>query len=207
MFKYAKTTVIIALLSGCSHLPKEGSEPKLTSNLDINSTKINGFDIRKHTKADLRVVKMIHVDRPAAQTFKLLVNTMPKWSQDLESVTYFKNQQKIGQTSNSTATHRECVFQGDLITESIPGYQEGSLFAYSIDPSRSNLGFPIENHLAVITVEDDTKGGSLVTWRQYYDRKLHVMAPFVTFFIDGLLDDSMQGFVKLYGGKQIEPVL
>ena len=205
------TKIISALFIGtliisCSHLPKEGSKKKFTSEIDVKSTNVLGFNIREHTKADLRVVKLMHVPLTREKTFRLILDTMPRWSADLESVTYFKDEKKIGTKSRFDATHRVCVFQGDKVTELIPKYKEGSLFAYSIEPERSSLNFPIENHLAVISVEDDGKGGSLVTWRQYFDKKLHIMAPLVTFAIDGLLEDSMEGFTKLYGGTLLEPV-
>lgn len=204
-----KTCLFILMIGSlslaCSHLPKEASKTKYTSKLDVNSTKVMGFDVRKHTAAELRVVKLMHVPLSNEKTFELILDTMPKWSKDLESVTYFNDDKNIGYKGNPSATHRVCVFQGDRVTEIIPAYKEGSLFAYSIEPSRSSLNFPIENHLAVITVESDQKGGSLVTWRQYFDKKLHIMAPFVGIAIDGLLEDSMEGFTKLYGGTLLEP--
>ena len=103
MKPFTNLFIILALSLSCSHLPEEGSKPEFTSKLRVKSNQGFGFDVRNHTQAKLRLVKMLHVTQSPEKTYKYLMDKMPRWSDGLESVTYFRGDKKVGYdpTTNS----------------------------------------------------------------------------------------------------------
>jgi len=61
-------------------------------------------------------------------------------------------------------------------------------------------------HMGVFIVEDDGQGGSLVTWRIYFDGTFIGVAPILSFILGNqVVDKGIDNLIKIYGGTNLEP--
>jgi len=61
---------------------------------------------------------------------------------------------------------------GTEAVETISYWEEGLGYGYSL---HDNPNIPLTEHLAVLQVETDSNGGSLVTYRQYFEPEDSIM--------------------------------
>ena len=100
---------------------------------------------------------------------------------------------------NDVGTIRICNFGGDTLTERIQYWQPGRSYAYSVLPSEDN---PATDHLGVITVESDGAGGSLVSWRQYFNPKpWSLKAKVMPLMMGMVMDKALGNLADQYGGE------
>jgi hypothetical protein len=190
------------LLTACSQIPQEGSKPEYTSKIDHTSRQLGDFDVNQFTDAKLRVIKMMRISQSPEEAYDIFVNRIPEWNKGFSSVTYYNGSEAIGSVANNNATRRECVAGSKKLVENIRGFEKGKFFAYTIDFKKTTLKLQSTDQLGLMTFEEDGKGGSLVTWRQYFDKKLHIKSIMASYSVSKYLEGSLQ---KMYGGEMIEP--
>ncbi|MFI5337333.1 MAG: SRPBCC family protein [Opitutales bacterium] len=205
--------VLLALLSlsavalpglTAASAPSEGSAPQFTSHYRHNDRKVDQLNIDQLTVAPLQIVMMARVNLPPEQTFDLVSRQLPQWVSQIPHVAW-DNTHSAAAGQCGSGSVRQCAFGHDQIVENIRFWQEGRLYAYSIDPEKSTASFPIRNHLGVFIVESDGQGGSLVTWRQYFNRKFSLMAPMAGFGMRHVMKPALAKLVEQHGGELVTP--
>jgi len=94
---------------------------------------------------------------------------------------------------------RTCQFGGDTLVEDIRFWQEGVGYAYSV---RDGKGVAVENHLGVFWLESDGKGGTYLTWRQYFEKKhWSVKAQVMPFMMSYVMNKAMENLADQWGGE------
>ncbi|NRA66144.1 MAG: hypothetical protein HRU19_16775 [Pseudobacteriovorax sp.] len=188
------------ILTSCASMPKLGSKPEFTSNIIDQQRTYKSFKVDNYTDAPLRIVKKVHFPFSASEAHKILNLKIPTWFESIPKVEYFRNNRKLSASQIKSGSERVCAFGDDRLVEEIIQWKPGKFVAYRIDGKKSNLSLPIKDHLAMMNIEDDGKGGSLLTWRTYYNKKFHIMAPIVTMGLSSQMDDALTNLTEKYGG-------
>lgn len=204
------TKIFIALsclgfLGACSSLPKEGSERKYQSNISHHSERISNLNVRDFTNAPLRIVVMARLNVTTDKAFELVSKDLPVWFEKIPSVQWDHTNSENKKTFGAGST-RTCALDGDKLFENIRYWDEGKMYAYAADMSKSTVSMPIIDHLGVFIIESDGSGGSLVTWRQYYNKKFSLMGPMLTWYMrTQMMEEGFNVLVKKFGGELVSP--
>ncbi len=197
--KVALLTTSFLLFQGCVGLANvEGFD----SRYDVNARVFDGINVDDATKAPLQTVARAHFEAAPDAVFAKMSDhkNMGEWIPMLDHEIIVDHSHSITPGQNNVGTTRICLFGGDKLTEDIKHFVPGKGYSYSV---RDSEEAPAENHLGVITIEEDGKGGSLVTWRQYFDPKgfkgEYVMPTMMSFVLEGALDNLAEEF----GGEVI----
>lgn len=192
--------------TACASLPLEGSAPRYTSKHRHGDRVLDGFRIDEVTTAPLQIVVMGRFDVPPADMFDLTSRRLPEWFTAIPSIAWDNsNASRPGLPSQGSL--RSCELDGDRLVERMAMWREGAAYAYAADMAQSTVPFPVEHHLGLFVVESDGGKGSLVTWRQYYDRKARPTALFVNTMMRGMMVDGFERLAAKYGGELVEPAI
>jgi len=199
----------VLLLSACSMNPLEGSESKFTSHYDRSRAQVNGFDVRSETQAPEQITLMFRIDAVPQEAFKLVadIDKMATWFTDIKNPKMDNTLSDRGQGLMGTNSVRTCSLNDEMLYEDIVYFDEKNLsYAYAINMEKSTVSFPISNQLGLFTVETDGDSGSLVTWRIYYDKNFHIVAPVLTIMMKNMiLAPAVENLFELVGGEWVEP--
>jgi len=197
------------LLSACSMNPLEGSESKFTSHYDRSQAQVNGFDVRSVTQAPEQITLMFRIDVAPQEAFNLVadIDKMATWFTDIKNPKMDNTLSTRGTNLMGTHSVRTCSLDDEMLYEDIVHFDEKNMsYAYAIDMDKSTVSFPISNQLGLFTVETDGGSGSLVTWRIYYDKNFHIVAPVLTIMMKNMiLEPAVENLFKLVGGEWVEP--
>lgn len=158
------------------------------------------FMVDNATSAPLQLTKKIHLNSPVSDVFKLLSNyeMMTSWLPALQEVSCDRT---ASRGSNGVGVVRTCKLKnGVTMKESIVGFQEGSMIAYSASAGNP---FGLVDHLAVVRVQPE-RDGCLLTWQQYFN---HPKANEMTTNIDGMMALGFENLAKRFGSKHCESSL
>ena len=150
---------------------------------------VAGFNVDAATDAPLRLTKTVHLNAAPATVFALVSDheAMPTWLPGLHQVSV--------ERSPAGGVARTCSLEnGASVKESIVGYQQNSLLAYSAAPGNP---FGLGDHLGIAQVEPADGGRTLLTWRQYFD---HQAPETMTPMLDGMMQGGMENLAKRFGG-------
>ncbi|MBI2516458.1 MAG: SRPBCC family protein [Opitutae bacterium] len=205
MKKLIITLTAIALLSlRASAAPLEGSEPRYTSHYRHTDQQIGDFVVDQSTTAPLQIVLMARLNVPPVQAFDLVSRQLTAWVAQIPHVEWdHKNSAAAGECGKGSV--RVCDFGKDKIVENIAYWKEGSIYAYKVASEHSTAPFPIKNHLGIFIVESDGSGGSLITWRQYFNRKFSLMAPMVRWGMRAkVMEPGLRKLIEQHGGELVK---
>lgn len=192
------------LLPSTASASSQGAATHPASRYRKHDRKIGPLDVNRFTAAPLQIVMMARLDLAPEKTFELVSRQLPQWVAQIPHVAW-DNSHSATAGQCGTGSVRQCAFGKDQVVEHIRFWQEGSLYAYSADPDKSTAPFPIKNHLGVFIIESDGQGGSLLTWRQYFNRKFSLLAPMAGFGMRRIMKPALQKLVAQHGGELITP--
>lgn len=93
---------------------------------------------------------------------------------------------------------RQCYTNGmGTLYETIHYYDAPNAYTYEV----RNFMMPIANHLALMVVEDNGRGGSTMTWHQYFDLKGIAMRHVFPTMMITLMNSGMAALAKKLGGQ------
>ncbi|MEL6106528.1 MAG: SRPBCC family protein [Planctomycetota bacterium] len=158
---------------------------------------VGSFDVDAKTTAPLQLVAQVRLLAEPGKVFKLLerYEAMPKWMPVLQEV----NVDRSGSNGSSgVGCNRSCKLKnGMTVTESIVGFEPNNFIAYSL--TRDNpMG--LKGHLALATVEPHPEGGTLLTWRQYFD---HPDSAQMNQMMSDMLLTGYDALLKGFGGEHV----
>jgi len=189
--------VFILTLSACSSI----SQKEFGSSYSEDQRQLDGLNIDDFTKAGLKAFSRAHLNASPTIVFQKMADhkNMNLWVPmiDHEVQVDFSKSEPPG--ANGVGTIRVCDFGGDILTEKIQYWEQNKQYAYSVLPNENVAGV---DHLGVITIESDGKGGSLVTWRQYFNPKpWSLKAKIMPFMMSMVMDNALENLSEEYGGK------
>lgn len=215
LLKKLNILLISFFIVSCSSVPmnNEGDRNEYVSQFDNERNVLYGIDVEKMAKgAPLRVVSMVHTDLSPNAAWRAGLKDIQKWSKGFVTKVEFTKSsvkgKKINWTDVSSGDFRHCLNEknGDLLVEKIRYINHKKRFyVYSVDFKNSNVMFPARNHTGAVTIESDGKGGSLLTFRGYFDRNWNPMSLIFPMMFQSQFDEYMAEFAKVYGGKVIKP--
>ena len=192
------TLFVISVLAGCNGSPRLNSEPKYTSKYGVNDTEFRGVPVSRYSEAKRRHFFIYHFDAPPEVIFEDVVRL-----RDFAPVRWDDN--GTGIEGPGKGTIRWVSVAGKEVREELVEYEPALFHFYQIDPKQSTFKFRLKNHIAAVTVESDGEGGSIVTWRIYYDyiaRPLSVMKKPI---FNTAIPSGLNGLVKIHGGTRLKP--
>ncbi len=187
---------VFLLFQGCSSLSNVDSA-EFASQYDVDTRAFDGIKVDEATQAPLQAIARAHFNASPDAVFKRMGDHkhMGEWIPMLDHEIQVDNSQSLTPGENNVGTTRICLFGGDTLTEDIKHWVPGKGYSYSV---RDSEEAPAKNHLGVITIEEDGQGGSLVTWRQYFDPKgfkgEYIMPTMMSFVLNGALDNLSEEF-------------
>ena len=197
------------LFQACSTIPTEGSAKQYTSQHQRATHTVDGFNVRSVTQAPEQIVLMFRVDIEPAHAFELVsdIEQLSTWFTDIQNPAMDNTHSSRGPNAMGVNSIRSCSLDGEYLYEDIVHYDEKNLsYAYSINFDKSTVNFPISNQVSLFTVESDEHGGSLVTWRHYYDKNFHITAPVLNFAMKKMiLEPAVDNLISQYGGEKVKP--
>ena len=176
-----RLAITLALLSATA-------TPAVAQQPDTSPRAVAGFDVGAATTAPLQLTKTVHLEATPATVFALISDheAMPVWLPGLHRVSV--------ERSPAGGVARTCTLEnGASVKESIVGYRQNSLLAYSAAPGNP---FGLGDHLGVAQVEA-ADGGTLLTWRQYFE---HQAPETITPMLDGMMQAGLENLAKRFGG-------
>ncbi|MGL1937115.1 MAG: SRPBCC family protein [Fibrobacterales bacterium] len=169
-----------------------------------SSDTVGKYNVNNYTNAPLQIVKMVHLKVSTDQAFDLVAKGIPKWFDGIPEIIWNHTQSSSG--TFGPGSSRMCEFNGDTLIENILVWEDNKIYAYSVDMEKSTASLPMSDHIGFFIVEDDGVGGSVVTWRQYFNRNIHVMSPMLVWMMDSqLMEPALEKLVQLTNGEMIEP--
>ncbi len=185
---------LLVLLQGCTNL---SDVDNFATQYDVSSRAFEGISVDEATAAPLQAIARAHFEASPAVVFGRMGDhkSMGEWLPMLDHDIQVDNRRSITPGKNDVGTTRVCIFGGDTLTEDVIHWVPGKGYSYSV---RDSEEAPAKNHLGVITIEEDGKGGSLVTWRQYFDPKgfkgEYIMPAMMSYVLNGALDNLSEEF-------------
>ncbi|MEM7183983.1 MAG: SRPBCC family protein [Spirochaetota bacterium] len=210
--QFLSMLAIISLSFACSAsfpVKEEGSQKIYTSQFDNKKGMIHGVNLAKMAKgAPLRIVAMVHTSKSPEDAWKASLFEIAKWSGGQITEVKFRKQAVDGGdqewSSVAKGDYRNCnnPKEGQFLVEEIRHIDHGKKFyVYSVDfENTKGVPFPMKNHTGAVTVEADGAGGSLLTFRAYFDRNLNPMSLVFPTMFRNAFNQYMNNFAQTYGG-------
>lgn len=199
----------LLVLSACSSVPLEGSAVKYTSNYERVTDTIHDFKVNSVTNAPNQITLMFRLDLAPDKTFKLVseADQLGTWFTNIQNPSTDNSLSINGADNLGKGSVRTCSFEDDFLYEDIVYYDaDKHAYAYAINMDKSNVAFPISDHVGTFTVESDKQGGSLVTWRQYFNKNFHIMSPVLNLMMSKMImSPAVENLFDQYGGEFVEP--
>ncbi len=183
---------------------QNASQALLDSSYSYEERRFDSLNVDDFTTAPLRAIAKAHFKAAPDRVFAKFADHegMSQW------VPMVKHGVRIDHASSKTphrcdaGSVRVCNFGGDVLTETIKHWDAGKCYAYSVKPDKNS---PAVDHLGVVTIESDGKGGSVVSWRQYFNPKPWSMkAKMMPFMMRFVLGKALKNLAKEFGGGVIK---
>ncbi len=185
---------ILTLLQACSSYEHPDD---FTTQFKVGDRSFGGISVNDVTSAPLQVIVRAHFDASAEQVFSRMGDhkKLGEWIPFLDHEIQVNNRHSITPGKNNVGTVRVCLFGDKTLTEDIKHWLPGKGYSYS---ARNTPTSPMKNHMGVITIEEDSKGGSLITWRQYFEptgfKGKYIMPAMMSYMLNKALDNLSEEF-------------
>ena len=187
----------VAMLASCSSFPDVNSEPKYTTEYSADDVEFRGAPISKYSDARRRHMFIYHFEVQPEVIFEDVVRLT-----GFAPVRWDDNGTGIEGPGKGTIRWVEAA--GKEVREELVEYDPPHMLFYQIDPAQSTFKFRLKNHIAAVTVESDGDGGSIVTWRIYYDNVLRPLSPLKKKIFNAAIPGGLDGLVEIHGGTRLD---
>lgn len=152
------------------------------------------------SSAPLRAYTKIRLNASPERVFNYLSSEtdLPRWMPGLNSVEY-DHSASISMGQLDQGSQRTMTFGEQVEIEEIAQFERPNVIAYRIME-----GVPLENHLAVMVIEEGMNGGSILSWHQAFEiQKSSVMGWLMPFLVRRFLEDAQNNLLEEFGGTAI----
>jgi len=189
--------IVVVLFTGTMFFSTKNIEFK--SAFSTDSRDFFSIHVNDQTSAPQQVIARAHLTASPNTIFNKMSDhrNLKDWVPMIDHLVTVDNSKSLTPGASNKGTSRICIFGGKKLVEDITHWIPGKAYAYS---ARSGNDSPISNHLAVITIEDDLKGGSYVTWRQYYKPVNFKGQYIMPIMMNYVLRKALQNLADEFGG-------
>jgi len=193
--------MILQVTTSCTSFQTEpeGASPELTTSFAHASNRIGPFAIDTVTAAPLQIVAMAYVELPPEDVFDLTVTGLGTW------VTQVDHTRSATPGQMGVGSLRSSTFDGSRLQERIVHWDPPRSYAFRILVEESEADLPITDHMGLFLVEP-RDGGSLLTWRQYFEPNSGLRGYLVTGFLkDSMMRAALNRLAQQHGGTLVTP--
>ncbi len=189
--------IVVLTTTACSSV----SQKEFGSAYGFEQRQFDGLNVDQYSKAEQKAVSRAHLNAAPKVVFEKMADheNINQWIPMIDHEVQVDHSHATIPGENGVGTIRICEFGGDTLTEEIRYFNSGHSYAYSVI---ENEDTPATDHLGVITIEDDGKGGSLVSWRQYFTAKpWSIKARVMPTVMGMVMDEALENLAQQYGGE------
>lgn len=176
-----------------SYQPHYKSSARTLGNLNVDSI----------TTAPLQFYGVARLNTSPEVAYKYVsdLEAIKEWLPVAKDITKLDHSKSLTPGKPGQGTLRYAVSHlGTEAVETITYWEDGVGYGYSL---LENPGIPMTDHLAVLQVESDGNGGTLVTYRQYFNPKVSFYGSLTTFFSGVILNRAMKNLADKFDGEVI----
>lgn len=191
------TVWLLLFVNGCASLSDSKISEK--SAFPSGSRTFNGIQVDDFTRAPLRAIKQAHFKASPNAVFSKISHhaKLYEWVPMLDHDIKVDHSQAENPGTSGVGTRRICVFDGDTLVERIMAWRPNQGYAYSVVEG-SDLAI---DHLGVMTVESDGEGGTIMTWRQYFNPAPgSIKAKMMPYMINHVMNGALENLSSEFGG-------
>ncbi|ARU54610.1 MxaD protein [Oleiphilus messinensis] len=184
----------LAVLNGCASVD-------FPTNFTETDRVYDDLNVNALTNAPQYAISVAQLNAPPEAVFEVVADheNLRDWVPMIDHLVEVDHSQSLPPGRPGVGTVRICDFAGDILTEDILYWKEGVGYAYSV---RDHEDLAVTKHLGVIWVEPDQRGGSYISWRQFFEKKpgsikAHMMPVMMSYVMDSALDN----LVDKWGGE------
>ena len=193
---YKKLLLCVAFLSLAGCATKMLPTQQTVDDRHIGSLKIDEF-----TQSKQYAISAAHLNASPETVFAKISDhkNLRDWVPMIDHLVEVDHSKSVTPGQPNVGTVRICDFGGDTLVEDIRYWQDGVGYAYSV---RDSDDVAVTNHLGVMWVVSDQKGGSYLVWRQYFEKKSwSLKAQIMPFMMSYVMDNAMENLVEEWGGE------
>lgn len=186
--------IAFLIMAGCA-------SKMLPTQYSIDDRQYGGLDINEYTQSELYAISAVHLNVPPETVFAKVSDhrNLRDWVPMIDHLVEVDHSNSLTPGKSNVGTVRVCDFGGDRLVEDIRYWQEGVGYAYSV---RDDESVAVTDHLGVMWVESDNKGGSYFVWRQFFNKKpWSVKAQIMPMMMSYVMNNAMESLVEDFGGE------
>jgi len=171
----------------------------------VQERRIGSFSVDSVTNAPLQIEVSVEVNLPQEKAFELVFTGLESWAKEITNIDWNNTNSSLGTDQAGLNSTRVCGFDGKQLFETIVFFNAPNAYGYVIDLAKSSAKFPVKDPLGVFLVKAVGPNKSIVTWRQYFNKKFHPLALVIKPMMKNVImkKNMKNGLVKIYGGKAI----
>jgi len=167
----------------------------------VKERKIGSFNVDSVTNAPLQIEVSLKLNISQEAAFKLVFNDLESWFKEIQGVKWDNSNSTDGLDKPGLNSFRACGFGGKKLYENIVFYEYPNAYGYVVDMKKSTASFPVKDPLGVFLVESKGSNECILTWRQYFNKKLHPAALIINFMVKNvLMKKNLKTLINKYGG-------
>ena len=193
-------------LYACVSVPMQpaSDDPAYRSRYAASAEVVAGRDLAQLTSSALREVTTISFDRSAGDIFYPLLTEVDRYDDAIAAVT-FDHSRSVNPGTFGVGSVRICTFtSGKALYEPLVIFEEGRVYAYTVDEARSTRGLPVSDVLLFYTFEDTAPGKSLVTVRAHFTPSPRLAGPIIQYAFGRTITATFARAAEVFGGRLVD---
>ncbi len=169
----------------------------------VQERRIGNFSVDSVTNAPLQIEISVELNLPQEKAFELVFADLESWAKEISNIKWNNSKSSLGPEQAGLNSTRACGFDGKQLFETIVFFEAPNAYGYVVDLDKSTATFPVKDPLGVFLVEAIGPNKSIVTWRQYFNKRFHPLALVIKPMVKNILmkRNMKNGLVKKYGGR------
>ena len=187
-------------LSACTSIER-GNSADWPSQYAEKTRDFGELHVDQFTSAPQRAHVKAHFVAAPEQVFARIGDhrNLRDWINEIDHLVEVDHSQSITPGRSNVGTTRVCDFAGMKLTERMQFWEPGVSYAYTILDGEDAVA---TQHLGVFTIEEDGGGGSILSWRQYFEPKpWSLKGHMMPFIMPGIMERALDNLTEDLGGS------
>lgn len=169
----------------------------------VQERQIGNFSVDSVTSAPLQIEVSVELNISQEKAFELVFADLESWTKEISDIVWNNEKSTNGPDLRGLNSTRVCGFDGKQLFETIAFYDAPNAYGYVIDLTKSTATFPVKDPLGIFLVEAVSPNKSIVTWRQYFNKRFHPLALIIKPMVRNMLmkRNMKKGLIDKFGGR------
>lgn len=168
----------------------------------VKQRQVGSFMVDTITHAPLQIEMSLRLNISQEKAFQLVFRDLDTWFKQIDKIEWKNAESQGGANTPGLNSVRVCGFDGNQLYEDIVYYDAPRAYGYVIDLNKSTASFPVKNPLGMFLVQATGENESILTWRQYFNRKFHPAALLIKFMVKNILmKKNLRRLIDTHGGE------